>query len=385
MSRSMIAPHEHQSRLAKAQRLMAERGFDALLLPAGTSLRYFTGVSWSPSERLLAAIVPREGPLVYVAPAFEEPKVRELLQVDGAVRVWQEHESPYQLAAGLLKEWSVAGGRLGVESATPFFVADGLGRAAPAWQIVDAAPVVHGCRMHKSPAEVAIIRHAMGVTLDIHRRVREQLHEGITNTEIAQWIDREHRAAGSDNGSTFAIVAFGEATAFPHGPKGEQQLRDGDTVLVDTGCTFHGYHSDLTRTYVFGEPRPRQRAIWEIEHEAQAAAFNAAQLGAPCEAVDAAARSVIERHGLGPGYQTPGLPHRTGHGLGMDIHEPPYLVRGNGTPLAPGMVASIEPMICVYGELGVRLEDHFVMTDNGAEWLTPPSPSLDEPFGPATS
>ncbi|MEM6329311.1 MAG: Xaa-Pro peptidase family protein, partial [Planctomycetota bacterium] len=269
----------------------------------------------------------------------------------------------------------------GVEASTPFFMAEGLRAAAAGWRLVDAGPVVSACRMHKSPAEVAIIRHAMGATLDIHRRVHGLLHEGITNTEIAEWIDRKHRAAGSDNGSTFAIVAFGESTAFPHGPKGEQRLRGGDTVLVDTGCTFAGYHSDLTRTYVYGEPSPRQRELWAIEHEAQAAALGAAQPGAPCEAVDAAARRVIERHGLGPGYQTPGLPHRTGHGLGMDIHEAPYLVRGNRTPLAPGMVASIEPMICVYGEMGVRLEDHFVMTAGGPEWLTRPAPSIDHPFG----
>lgn len=375
-----ITPTENHARLAKAQRLMAEQEIDALLLPAGTSLRYFTGVAWSPSERLTGAVVPREGPPVYITPGFEEPKLRELLAVDGDVRVWQEHENPYDLVAGLIGDWSV-GGRLALESTTPFFVFDGLRRSAGTWAVVDAAPVVSACRMHKSPAEVAIIRHAMGVTLDIHRRVRDLLHAGITNSEVAHQIDQWHRDAGSDNGSTFAIVAFGEATAYPHGPKGEQDLVRGDTVLVDTGCTFGGYHSDLTRTYVFGDPTPRQREVWEIEHEAQAAAFAAARLGAPCEAVDAAARAVIERHGLGPGYQTPGLPHRTGHGLGMDIHEAPYLVRGNKTPLAEGMVASIEPMICVYGELGVRLEDHFVMTDAGPEWLTEPSASLDRPIG----
>ena len=359
---------------------MAEHGFDALLLPAGTSLRYFTGLVWGLSERLLAAVVPREGKPVYIVPAFEEEKVRELLVVGGELRTWDEDESPYDLVAGLINEWRTGGGVLGVEASTPFFMAEGLRDAAPSWRLVDAAPVVSGCRMHKSNAEIAIIRHAMGVTLDIHRRVRDLLHEGITNTEVVRWIDAQHHAAGSDSGSTFAIVAFGESTAFPHGPKGEQDLVRGDTVLVDTGCTFSGYHSDLTRTYVYGEPSARQREVWAIEHEAQAAAFDAAQLVAPCEAVDAAARLVIERHGFGPGYQTPGLPHRTGHGLGMDIHEAPYLVRGNKLPLAPGMVASIEPMICVYGELGVRLEDHFVMTESGPEWLTEPSPSIDTPF-----
>ncbi|TWT85723.1 putative peptidase [Posidoniimonas polymericola] len=374
-----IAPAEYQLRLAKAQRLLAEHNLDALLLPAGTSLRYFTGVAWGLSERFLGAVLPREGELVYVAPAFEEPKVRELLVLDGPLAVWEEHDSPFELVARLLKEQNA--GRVAVEGTTPFFMGEALRQAAPSVELVDAAPVVDGCRMQKSAAEVAIIEHAMGVTLDIHRRVRDRLAVGVTNTEIARWIDAEHRAAGADNGSTFAIVAFGESTAFPHGPKGEQRLAEGDTVLVDTGCTFDGYHSDLTRTYVFGEPTARQRQIWEIEREAQAAAFAAAQPGAPCEAVDAAARAVLERHGLGPDYQTPGLPHRTGHGLGMDIHEAPYLVRGNQTPLAEGMVGSIEPMICVYGELGVRLEDHFVVTPAGPRWLSEPSASLDRPFG----
>lgn len=355
---------------------MRERRIDALLLPPGVSLRYFTGVEWGLSERLLAALLPLDGDPVYVSPAFEEPKLRELITIGDEVRGWEENESPYELVARLLREWDA--GRLGVEETTPFSITHALGEQG--CELADAAPVVSGCRMHKSAAEIALIQHAMSVTLGIHRRVHGMLHEGITTSEIIEWIDRAHREAGSDGGSTFGIVAFGEATAYPHGPKGEQRLREGDIVLVDTGCTFGGYHSDLTRTYVLGEPSARQREIWEIEHEAQGAGFAAAQLGAPCEAVDAAARGVIERHGLGPGYRTPGLPHRTGHGLGMAIHEPPYLVQGNRTPLAPDMVASIEPMICVYGELGVRLEDHFYMADDGPRWLTEPAGSLETPF-----
>lgn len=359
---------------------MAEQGVDALVLIAGTSLRYFTGLVWGLSERLLAAVVPREGDPIYVAPAFEEPKVRETMVVEGDVRGWEEHECPFALVADVLSEAARGGGQLAVEATAPYVMAEGLRDAASGWELIPAPPIVDACRMHKSAAEIALVRHAMGVTLDVHKRCRDQLREGITNTEVAAWIDRQHRQAGSDSGSTFAIVAFGESTAFPHGPEGEQTLRAGDTVLVDTGCTFGGYHSDLTRTYVFGEPTPRQRELWEIEHAAQAAAFEAARPGTPCEAIDAAARAVLERHGLGPGYRTPGLPHRTGHGLGMDIHEPPYLVRGNRTPLAEGMIASIEPTIVAYGEMGVRLEDHLVMTATGAEWLTGPSPSIDRPF-----
>ncbi|MEN1679040.1 MAG: Xaa-Pro peptidase family protein [Planctomycetota bacterium] len=376
-----IGGPEHRARLAKAQSLMAEHGVHAVVLTAGTSLRYFTGLVWGLSERLLAAVVPREGDPVYVVPAFEEPKVRELLVVEGEVRGWEEHESPFALVARQLVDAPRGGGRLAIEATAPLFMAEGLRDAASGWEVTSAAPIVDACRMHKSPAEIAIIRYAMGVTLDIHQRVRDELYPGISNVEVVERIDRLHRQAGSDSGSTFAIVAFGESTAFPHGPKGEQRLQAGETVLVDTGCTFHGYHSDLTRTYVFGEPTPRQREFWDIERDAQLAAFNAARLGAPCEAVDAAARAVLQKRGLGPGYQTPGLPHRTGHGLGLDIHEPPYLVKGNTTPLAEGMVASIEPMIVSYGEMGVRLEDHFVMTDAGPRWVTEPSPSLGSPFG----
>jgi len=373
-----IAVDERRQRIARAQTLMAERGLDAVLLPAGTSLRYFTGVAWSLSERLLAAVLPREGDPVYVAPAFEEPKLRELIAVGDDVRVWQEDESPFALSAGLFAEWGA--GRVGLEEATPYGFVHALAAAAPSIEWADATPVVAGCRVRKSPAEVALVRWAMGLTLDIHRRVRESLAEGVSNAEVIRQIDRWHREGGADDGSTFAIVAFGVPTAFPHGPKGEQSLHAGDTVLVDTGCTGEGYHSDLTRTYVFGEPTPRQRELWEMEREAQQAAFDAVRPGAACGAVDDAARAVIERHGLGPGYQTPGCPHRTGHGLGMDIHERPYLVRGDATPLEPGVIASIEPMLVAYGEMGVRLEDHFVVTDTGAEWLTEPSRSIDEPF-----
>lgn len=369
---------ERRERIAQAQWLMASQGLDAILLPAGTSLRYFTGVRWGLSERLLAAVLPREGEPVYLAPAFEEPKLRGLLTIGEEVRVWQEDESAYALAAGLLSEWNAA--RVGLDEATPYAFVRDLAASAPTLEWADASAVVSGCRQRKSPAEIALIRWAMELTLGVHRRVHATLHAGMTNTEIVRAIDRLHREAGADGGSTFAIVAFGDQTAYPHGPDGEQRLAEGETVLVDTGCTVEGYHSDLTRTYVFGETTARQRELWEIEQAAQRAAFEAVRPGVACGAIDGAARAVLDRHGLGPGYQIPGCPHRTGHGLGMDIHERPFLVRGDATPLGPGMVASLEPMIVAYGEMGVRLEDHFVVTDGGAEWLTQPSPSLDAPF-----
>ena len=170
-------------------------------------------------------------------------------------------------------------------------------------------------------------------------------------------------------------------TAMPHGPDGAHYLREGDNVLIDTGCKVGQYHSDITRSYVFGNPTARQREIWNLEKEAQAVAFETAQIGVPCEQVDAAARRVLEAAGFGPDYRLPGLPHRTGHGIGLDIHEWTYLVRGNTRPLAAGMCFSNEPMICIEGEFGVRLEDHFYMTEQGPKWFTAQSASIDLPFG----
>ncbi|WP_419184586.1 M24 family metallopeptidase [Botrimarina mediterranea] len=374
-----ITAEDHRQRIDCLQRRMAEQNVDAVLLPGGASLRYFTGVGWGISERLLGAMIGREGDPVYVAPAFEEPKVRQLLRVGDAVRVWQEEESPYRLVAQLLSEWRAE--KLAFDEATPWAFVAGIRSEAPSIELVDPVGTVAACRAVKSPAEIAIIRWAMGLTLDVHRRVHEMLRPGMTNTEIAAAADRMHREGGADGGNTFSIVAFADQTAYPHGPEGEQTLRDGDTVLVDIGCAVHGYQSDLTRTYVFGEPTERQRQLWAVEHEAQQAAFDAAKPGAPCSAVDEAARAVIAKHGFGPDYKTPGLPHRTGHGLGLECHERPYLVRGNDTPLTPGNIASIEPTLCVYGEMGVRLEDHFLVTESGAEWLTKPSESIDKPFG----
>jgi Xaa-Pro dipeptidase len=358
---------------------MATEKVGAVLLPAGASLRYFTGVKLGLSERLLGAVVPAEGEPVFVSPAFEEPKLRKQLADAAEVRVWEEDHSPWQVVVDLLAERGVT--RCAMDDATPYLFVRQLAAAGPGVEWEGAAVMVQPLRATKSAAEVALVRWAMGLTLDVHRRVREMLAPGITNTEVVQAIDRMHREGGADGGSTFAIVAFGVETAYPHGPEGVQTLAEGQTVLVDTGTTVEGYHSDLTRTYVFGEPTPRQRSLWAIEREAQQAAFEAVWPGQPCGAVDRAARAVIERQGFGPLYQTPGLPHRTGHGLGLEIHEPPFLVRGSGTPLVPGMIASIEPMLCVYGEMGIRLEDHFVVTQKGAEWLTTPSASIDAPFG----
>jgi Xaa-Pro dipeptidase len=377
-----IEPSEFAQRRERAQRIMDEAGLDAVILTAaGASLRYFTGCAWGMYERFTGAILPRKGEPVFIVPGFEEPRLRLTAPNGASFRAWQEDESPYGLCGTTLRDLGAATGRVALDESTPYFIADGLAKAAPQLRLESAAPVVARCRAQKSTAEIDLIQHAMNVTLEIHRIVHACLREGTTTKEIVEFMHAAHIAAGSDSGSTFAIVAFAEQTAYPHGPEAPQTLREGDLVLVDTGCTFHGYHSDLTRTYVFGQPTPRQREVWETEREAQQAAFAALRRGGPSHAPDDAARRVLESRGYGPDYKTPGLPHRAGHGIGLEIHERPYLVRGNTSPLLPGMCASIEPMLCLYGEMGVRLEDHFYMTESGPQWFTRPSTNLDEPFG----
>ncbi len=374
---------EIPARLARAQRLMREQGIDALYLHGGTNLYYFSGLRWWASERMVAALLPAQGELFYVAPVFEDGTLRSHLVTAGELYGWEEHESPYALVARELHARDLRAGRLGIDEATPFFHFDGLRQALPDFELVDATGVTRGCRACKSPAELALLQSAKDRTLEVQRSAARILREGISVAEVTAFIDAGHRALGAPAGSSFCIVLFGEDSAIPHGVQSPRDLRAGDVVLIDTGCILSGYHSDITRSYVFGPPSARQREIWDIEHAAQAAAFAAARPGTPCADVDRAARHVIESAGLGPGYSLPGLPHRTGHGIGLDIHEGPYLVASDTTPLAAGMCFSNEPMICVPGEFGIRLEDHFHVTADGARWFTQPSPSIDAPFGDA--
>ena len=376
-----ITSQERSDRVHRAIALMREQSVGALILTASTSLYYFTGLQWYQSERLVGAVLTNEGSVIYICPAFEESKVRETVGESATLRLWHEDENPYALVANLLADLRLRETTIALDEASPFFVFDGLRKAMPLAQIVNASVVTAECRMHKSRAELALMQKAKNITLEVQRRAAKILRVGISSTEVASFIDQAHRAFGGSN-STFCIVSFGAATAMPHGPDGVQYLHEGDMVLIDTGCKIQGYHSDITRSYVFGEATQRQRSMWELEKSAQAAAFDAAQLGVACENVDAAARRVLEAAGMGPGYKTPGLPHRTGHGIGLDIHEWPYLVKGNSRPLAVGMCFSNEPMICIAGEFGIRLEDHFYMTEQGPKWFTGQSYSVDEPFGP---
>ncbi|MDO8862135.1 Xaa-Pro peptidase family protein [Haliea sp. E1-2-M8] len=374
-----IEDSEFAARLAQAQALMQAIGLDAVYLNAGTNLYYFTGTRWSASERLVGALVPATGEPVYIAPAFELGTLQGFLRVPGEVHCWEEHENPYQLCARLLAN---SGAReVGIDESAPFFIAGGLQQAAPDCHFQSATAVTAGCRMYKSAAELALMQRAKDMTLEVHRAVARILRPGISTTEVSAFIDAAHRQVGAPAGSYFCIVLFGPDSAFPHGVAQPKTLDEGDMVLIDTGCQLHGYISDITRSYVFGEPTAQQREIWNLEQAAQLAAFGAAQIGVPCGSVDDAARAVLTAAGLGPDYALPGLPHRTGHGIGLDIHEWPYLVRGDDTPLAAGMCFSNEPMICVPGAFGVRHEDHFYMTEKGPHWFTQPAHSVDDPFG----
>lgn len=373
-----LSAEEFARRIARARQLMAQTKAEALLVDAGPSLRYFTGLSWGASERLVAMLLLPEGEPILVAPRFELGSLEAELQVPAQIHGWEEHENPHLILASLLESARVR--HLAIDPALPFVMIERLRRAAPAVALSEASAIIDGCRSIKSPAELAIMQQAKNMTLEVQQRAARILRPGITAGEVTRFIEDAHRALGAA-GNSFCIVEFGEGTSYPHGLPGERRLGMDEMVLIDTGCRVQGYSSDITRSYVFGTPTARQRSIWDLEHEAQEAAFIAVRPGVPCEEIDAAARRVLERAGLGPDYALPGLPHRTGHGIGLSIHEGPYLVRGDTTPLAPGMCFSNEPMIVLPGAFGVRLEDHFHVTETGAAWFTQPSPAIDAPFG----
>src|SRR5262245_46189424 len=372
-----ISDDERRGRITKAQRLMTEQGLGAIVLEGGTSMSYFVNVRWGLSERPFLLVIPAKGDLAYVSPAFEEQRAREVIKFTGDVRIWEEDEDPLALVAGILKDRGASTAKIGVEERVRFFIADALAKAAPASKVVLATPVTAGCRTIKSAAEIANMQYAMNITLAAFKAGLATLHEGMTQSELASNITGAYRAMGA-NGAI--AVSFGEYTAFPHGSIEPQRLKNGDVVQIDDGVSWNGYQSDITRTVVFGKPSQRQIDVWNLEHRAQAAAYAAAKVGVPSEAVDAAARKVITDAGFGPGYKVPGLPHRTGHGIGLDGHEWTNFVKGNKTPLAPGMCFSDEPMIAIYGEFGIRLEDCLYITDNGARFFSEPSPAIDRPF-----
>ncbi len=374
-----ISLDEIQSRIGQAQQLMRDQEISALLLDAGTSLRYFTGLSWWPSERPMVTVIPATGEISYICPAFEEARLREIIKVGSKIYPWEEDENPYARVALALKEAGVSSGKVGVEERLRFFIYDGIKKQVPNLEFVSGDSITIPCRIIKSPAEIALMQKATEITIRAIQIGLSSLKVGSGPSVFSNAVAKAHGEMGAYH--EFALANFAEASAFPHGSTQPQILKKGDVVLVDCGCAVEGYQSDISRTIVFGAaPTERQQEIWDLEKKAQAAGFAAAQLGKPLGNVDAAARKVLTDAGFGPGYQLPGLPHRTGHGIGMDGHEWGNALKGNERILEPGMCFSIEPNISIVGEFGVRLEDCVHMTAEGPKWFSQPSPSIDRPF-----
>lgn len=371
-----IGRAERLARIARAQQLMRREKLGAILVEPGASLDYFTGVQWWRSERLTAAIIPAEGEPIIVTPFFEEPSVRESLGMPAEIRTWQEDEDPLKVVAGALRDRKAAGKRVGIEETVRFFISDGLRRHGVVTE--RGAAVVRGCRMIKSPAELALMQKASDITIAAFRYAHRRVEKGMSPGDIDALIAKATRAMGGDYDG--GLILLGEASAYPHGSHKPQAVGEGEIVLLDCGCSVHGYQSDISRTFVFGEPTKEQRKIWDQVHRGQEIALAAARIGAAAGSVDDAVRRQYQAWGYGPGYRLPGTPHRTGHGIGMEGHEPVNLVHGEATALAPGMCFSNEPGIYLPGKFGVRLEDCFHMTEAGPRWFSTPPPSIDRPM-----
>jgi len=375
-----ISSQERLSRLAKARGLMDKAGIGALVVEAGPSLDYFTGVQWWRSERLTAAVIPASGDPILVTPFFERPSVAETLSIPAEIRTWNEDEEPLKLVADFLRERGVAGDPVGFEETDRYFIFDRLRQQLPSLKAVSANPVVRGCRMIKTPAELALMQAANAITIAAFRYTYPRVREGMGPEQLDEIIGTATRSLGG--GYDGGLVLIGEATAYPHGTKQPQKVARGTFVLFDCGCSVHGYQSDISRTFVFGaSPTADQRKLWDQVHRGQQIAIQAARVGVPAGSVDDAVRRAYESWGYGPGYKLPGTPHRTGHGIGMEGHEPVNLVHGETTPLAPGMCFSDEPGIYIPGKYGVRLEDCWHMTEAGPKFFTEPPPSIDNPLG----
>jgi Xaa-Pro dipeptidase len=380
-----ISVDERRARIERARKLMGEQKIDAIILAGGTSLTYFTGIRWGNSERLFAVVIPREGSPYLVCPAFEEDRAREQLALGPMqhtdVATWQEDESPFERVVQGLKDRHIATGRIGVEETTKFVFADSIGTAGPALHVTSATPITAGCRMIKDAHELDLMKTACEATLKCYEAVYRALTPGMTQNEVGRLIDAGYSRLGFPG---FASVQVGEYTALPHGSITPQTIREGTIIMIDDGCTVEGYQSDITRTFVLGKPTDKMKNVFDIVHRAQAAALKAARPGVPLESIDAAARKAIVDAGYGPGFKY--FTHRVGHGMGMDGHEWPYLVKNNmfgweqSVKMQPGMVFSDEPGIYIRGEFGVRLEDDMHVTDAGAELFTPQSPSIENPF-----
>ncbi|MBU2979988.1 Xaa-Pro peptidase family protein [Alteromonas sp. C1M14] len=365
------------ARVNEARKQLSVQNTDALILVAGINMRYFCGLAWPLTERFVGAVITAQD-VMFICPRFEQSAIKAALNTDGEFLFWQEDENPSEVVARFLHHKNLRS--VAVDPKCPLWLFEQLQSALPAMSLRSAVSLIGNLRARKNKQELDLIQYAMSLTLTVHERAYAYLQAGRRASEVIRFIDEQHRQLGADNGSYFCTVQFGEGTSHPHGVPGDPVLHDDTLVLIDTGCQVDGYHSDITRTYGFGQVSDRISDMWEIEKAAQAAAFAAAKPGVPCAHIDQAARDLLKQKGLGPDYELPGLPHRTGHGIGLEIHEGPYLVRGDNTPLQPGMCFSNEPMIVVPGEFGVRLEDHFYVTHDKAQWFTPLQKSLYSPF-----
>jgi Xaa-Pro dipeptidase len=371
-----ISAQEHGARLAKLQALMQRQKFAAFLVESGSSLEYFTGIRWWRSERTTAALVPATGRVVVVTPFFEEPSIRETLRVDADVRPWKEDENPFELLGSALRAAGGAG-PLAVEPTTRMFIVERVGKSGGGPKVVSGEELIRACRMIKSPLELTQLQAANDVTLAALRHTHGRIEAGMSGPDVLAIMVAATEALGGHH--EFTLVLLNEASAFPHGSIKPQTVHAGSVVLIDTGCSVHGYQSDITRSWVYGEISARQRELWDTVKRGQELALETAKVGTPCGAVDKAVRDFYERKGWSKDYGLPGLSHRTGHGIGMDVHEAPYLVRNDTTPLAAGMCFSDEPGIYVPGEFGIRLEDCWHMTDAGPKTFTPLAKSIDQP------
>lgn len=375
-----ISQAERVQRIARARQLLQQNGIGSVIVESGSSLDYLTGVQWHRSERLTAAVIPAQGDPIIVTPFFESPSIAEMLAIPAEIRTWNEDEDPLKFVADFLKERGVASQPVAFEETDRYFIFDRLGENLPGLKAVTANPVVRALRLIKSPAELALMQTANDITLRAMRHVGENAKLGMNPADYGAAIDTATARLGGS--PEFSLVLIDEAAALPHGSRKPQVTKAGSTVLFDCGCTVHGYQSDISRTFVYGAaPTVEQRKVWNQVHEGQQIAIRAAKIGAPCGSVDDAVRAAYTSWGYGPGYKLPGLSHRTGHGIGMDGHEPAYLVHGDMTPLAPGMCFSDEPGIYIPGKFGIRLEDCWYMTESGPKFFSNPPPSIDQPFG----
>ena len=375
-----ISVEERKNRIAKAQALMAQEKIDAIFMEGTTTCTYFTGMRWGQSERTFGVVIPAKGELAYVCPKFEDDRAKELINTafGSELRCWEEHENPYQVILNIVKDRGIKHRRIGIEERVRFFIADGLKKVSSGIEIVDATPVTAGCRMYKTKSEIALMQKANDVTIEAYKAAFATIVPGMSQATLSANISSAFRKLGYTGG---ASVQVGKYSALPHGSITPQTIKEGDVVMLDGGTSCEGYASDITRTIVVGKPTQRQIDVWNLEKKAQDAAFAAIKIGATCETVDAAARKVIEDAGFGKNYGLPGLPHRTGHGIGMEGHEWTNFVKGNTTKIAPGMCFSDEPTISIPGEFGIRLEDCLYIGEDGPHFFTKQSISIEQPFG----